>query len=105
MAAALDLLARHAMLPSPVPLSLLLGHDDIEVRLGALKAHVARQGLPSGELLDQLLADPSSRMRISLRSGAEREPDGENLLRRLLADSDVFVRALARQSLERSRTT
>ena len=58
MAAALDLLARHPTLPIPVPLSVLLGHDDVEVRLGALKAHLARQGLPPGELLDQLLADP-----------------------------------------------
>ena len=39
----------------------------------------------------------------SLRSGAEREPGGENLLRRLLADSEVFV--LAQHSLEQSHTT
>ena len=102
MAAALDLLARRHELPIPVPLSVLFQHDDVEVRFGALKAYVARHGLPKGELLKALLADPSPRIRYALRGGAERDPHGRDILKRLLNDRDAFVRALALHSLERS---
>ena len=98
VAAALDVAARHPSLPLPIPLTLTFEHPDTAVRIGALKAHRQREGMPRVGLLDTLFADPDPRVRLVLRALAAECADRETLIR-LAEDRHARVRAHARRDV------
>ena len=92
----LEVQGRAALVP-PV----LLRHDDPEVRLATLRLLVSEGRTHAGQLVEELLTDPASKVRaeaapaLALLSGTE-EPQ---LMLSRLRDSDIRVRASAVGSL------
>ena len=101
VAAAYEALARATYLEPPVPLEPAFTSRAQQVRLGALRCWFARgRDVPSGVLLDRLLGDGIVMVRLVLLSlVAEIGPAGRDVLERLLADEDAYVRALAAREL------
>jgi hypothetical protein len=100
--AAFDAGARLPDLALPVAPEDGLFHPTAEVRLHALVSWAARnEGLPDETLLDRLARDPDRNVRLQLLAmAAEAGPEGEEVLRRLIAtDPDSYVRAKAQQRL------